>query len=138
MGFNINNKKRSRLNSDINVTPFVDVMLVLLVIFMVTTPMMMSGIDVDLPESNMNQLATNDDPIVISLTKEGKIYLQDNLIENNENLIKKLYAINQENKKTQILIMGDEHVVYGKVMELFGYIRSAGIENVSLVTEGNN
>ncbi|MDZ5761406.1 ExbD/TolR family protein [Lyticum sinuosum] len=154
MGFGINNHNKKgrniKLNSEINVTPFIDVMLVLLVIFMITTPMMIAGVEVDLPRSNMDNLEDiNDDPIIISLTKDNKIYLRDIIVEENK-LVSELIKIknsnnnssninsNKEINKIKIFIMGDENISYGYVMKIFGQIKGAGIDNVSLVTENND
>lgn len=138
MGFSTGSHRRARFNSEINVTPFVDVMLVLLVIFMVTTPMMVNGIDIDLPKTSAKPLVSAEEPLVISIDGAGKIYLQENPMPDQQQLIAKLLAIVAENGETKIFIRGDHMVSYGRIMELFGVVRAAGLENVSLVTEDSD
>ncbi len=120
--------------TEINITPFVDVMLVLLVIFMVTAPMMTTGVPVDLPESTASPIAGKDEPLTISIKKNGSIYLQDNKIKLNE-LAPKLIAISGEKKDTRIFVRGDKNIDYGKVMKVVGEVNSAGFLKVALVSE---
>lgn len=139
MGFSANfNKKSHRfkktLNSEINVTPFVDVMLVLLVIFMVTSPMLISGVDVDLPKTTAGPISSQDEPIAISIDKKGTIYLQEMSVAL-ENLATKLKAVLKEKYDTRIFIRGDQNIYYGRIMEVFSVLKEAGYNNVALVTE---
>ena len=126
--------KRKTLNSEINITPFVDVMLVLLVIFMVTSPMLLSGVEVDLPKTKTIPIMGHDEPIVINIDKYGNIFLQETKVSLSE-LEKKLTAIVGIKKDNRVFLRGDKFVDYGKIMEIFASLRSSGLYNVSLVTE---
>jgi len=121
--------------SEINVTPLVDVMLVLLIIFMVTAPMMTQGVDVKLPESSAPAIPSDDERLLVTITQDRKIYINDNLVESGE-LESKLAAIsqNQLNKKG-VFLRADEKIPYGYVMEVMGLIREAGIDQIGMVTE---
>lgn len=119
--------------SEINVTPFVDVMLVLLIIFMVTAPMMQQGIDVNLPKTSSTGIELNETPFVIVIQTNGKIKIAD--IEVPLSSLKdKLKAIFQNKKNKQVYIQADRKVDYGYVAETMAEIRQAGIFNISLVT----
>lgn len=131
------NSRSKRLVSDINVTPLVDVMLVLLIIFMVTSPMLVSGIHVDLPKTSSSPIAGSDEPLAITLDKDGKIYIQDHPI-NPDELVDKLVAITAEKYDTRIFVRGDKNIDYGKVMKIVGMMSSAGFRKISLVTEIEN
>jgi biopolymer transport protein TolR len=129
-------QKRSKraINSEINVTPFVDVMLVLLVIFMVTSPMLIAGVQVDLPATKSSPLSGQDEPIAITIDKNGQIFLQENEVPL-EDLSIKLKAVLGEKIDTRIFVRGDKSVDYGKVVNVFSSIKEAGFSNVALVTE---
>lgn len=130
---------RNKLVSEINVTPLVDVMLVLLVIFMITAPMMISGINVDLPETKSAPLTGHDEPLTISINKKGEIFIVDSKIEAKK-LIPKLKAITntRAKMKTRIFVRGDKAISYGKVMSVVGEISSAGFSKVALITNVKN
>jgi biopolymer transport protein TolR len=132
----IRNKRRQYQNvkSEINVTPLVDVMLVLLVIFMVTSPMLISGVQVDLPQTKSSPLSGQDEPISITINKFSNIYIQETEVDIKE-LPVKLRAVLKEKKDTRIFVRGHKTIDYGKVMEVFGAIKTAGYKNVALVTE---
>ncbi len=119
--------------SDINVTPLVDVMLVLLIIFMIASPMLVSGVTVDLPETKSIPIAGQDQPLVVSLNKDGEIYIIDTQI-NKADLNTKLSSIVNEKKDTRIFVRGDKNVAYGKVVELVAEIHSAGFSKVALIS----
>lgn len=128
------NKGSSRMAmSEINVTPFVDVMLVLLVIFMVTAPMMQQGLDVNLPKTSSTGVALNEEPFVLSIDVDGKIKAGGNEIKS-EHLGAKIKAIFENRKNKQIYIQADKDVNYGTVAYVMGEIRIAGITNISLIT----
>ena len=120
--------------SEINVTPFVDVMLVLLVIFMITAPLLTAGVNVDLPKSAAKAIKGKDEPLSVAVTSEGKIYIQKTEVTLDD-LAKKISAIAGENKELRIFIRGDEKVDYGNVMAAVGEINAAGFTKVSLITE---
>ena len=134
MGLNNYQKRyKSKIKTEINVTPFVDVMLVLLVIFMLTSHMITTGIDINLPVSAEN-FSKNEDYINISVDKKSTIYLQENIVTK-ENLIKKVSALLKEKPNLQILLHGDKEVSYGEIIQIFNILKQAAIYNVILVTE---
>lgn len=118
--------------SDINVTPFVDVMLVLLVVFMVTAPLMTVAVPVDLPKTQAKSLNQDKEPLVVSLDADGKVYLQENKMSL-EDLVPKLKSVTGVNPDTRIFVRGDKSVSYGRIMEVMGTISSAGFNKVALV-----
>lgn len=124
---------RRRSFTDINVTPFVDVMLVLLVIFMITAPMLTAGVSVDLPDSAASQVPGEDEPLEITVKSDKTIYLGETKI-GLEDLTAKLSAIAGEKKDTRIFIRGDRKIDYGFVMQVVGEISAAGYSKVALVT----
>ena len=126
--------KRYRTVAEINVTPMVDVMLVLLVIFMVTAPLMTSGVQVDLPKTDAQAIKGDDQPISISLDGAGKLWIQETEIAK-EDLVAKLQAIMGQKSDTRIFIRADKGIEYGRVMEIMGMLGGAGFEKVALVTE---
>ncbi len=120
--------------SEINVTPFVDVMLVLLIVFMVTAPLLTVGIPVDLPKVKASALTDQKDPLEITVKIGGEIYLGESKVEV-ENLISRLNAITELNKEARIYVRGDRVVAYGRIMEIMSLVNSAGYIKVALVTE---
>jgi len=120
--------------SEINVTPFVDVMLVLLIVFMVTAPLLTVGIPVDLPKVKANALTDKKDPIEITVKLDGSVYLGESIVEV-ENLIPRLNAITNRNTEARIYIRGDRVVAYGRIMEIMSSINSAGYVKVALVAQ---
>ena len=120
--------------SEINVTPFVDVMLVLLIVFMVTAPLLTVGIPIDLPKVKAKALTDQKDPIEITLKLDGTLYLGESAVEF-ENLIPRLNAITDQNTEARIYVRGDRVVSYGRVMEVMSIINSAGYVKVALVTQ---
>jgi biopolymer transport protein TolR len=129
-----NRRRASRPVSEINVTPFVDVMLVLLVVFMVTAPMMTVAVPVDLPKTQANTVNQDKEPLVVSIDAEGRVYLQDKAIRSGD-LVSKLRAITGANPEARIFVRGDRQIAYGKIMEVMGAISSAGFKKVALVAE---
>jgi len=140
MGMSVNKQRSGRRRhshrpmGEINVTPFVDVMLVLLIVFMVTAPLLTVGVPVDLPKTQAGQINADQAPLVVSLQKQGAIFLQDTEIDA-ENLVPRLKAISQANNQVRIFVRGDKAVAYGEVLALMGRIQSAGFERVALVAE---
>ncbi len=128
-----NYKKRKSI-SEINVTPFVDVMLVLLIIFMVTAPLLTAGIKVNLPESTSILKNEKNDPVTVTINSKGEIFLQKKKFSAN-GLIKKLRALKSQNKDLKIYIKGDKKLNYGKVMDLMSFINKSGFKKVALVTK---
>ncbi len=122
--------------SEINVTPFVDVALVLLIIFMVTAPMMTSGVTVDLPKTKAAALPGNDQPIAVTIRHDGTVYIQ-NTQTKLESLGAKLQAILGEKKDTRIFIRGDQSIDYGRVMRVVSEINGAGFTRVALLTDAS-
>lgn len=120
--------------TDINVTPMVDVMLVLLIVFMVTAPMLTVGVPVDLPKTKAAKLADQIEPIVISVDATGKSFLQETELEG-EALVERLLAITNSNPDARIYVRGDKGLAYGRIMEIMGEIAVAGFNKVSLIAE---
>ena len=120
--------------SEINVTPFVDVMLVLLSVFMVTAPLLTVGIKVDLPKVKATALTDIKDPIEITVKLDGEVYIGESKVEV-ENLIPRLNAITEQNTEARIYIRGDRVVAYGRIMEIMSIINSAGYIKVALITQ---
>jgi TolR protein len=131
MAINTNSK---RSFSEINVTPLVDVMLVLLIIFMVTAPMLQQGIKVNLPQAKAQSLKSEEQKIMITITKDEKIYINKNPYTIDE-LGKTLKAIEAYNKNKQVFLKADKDVPYGFVVRVMSEIKSAGIQELGMVTE---
>ena len=125
----------NRLMSEINVTPFVDVMLVLLIIFMVAAPLLTVGVEIELPKTSAKALPTEkEEPLTLSLTKDKELYLQDTKIEFSE-LIPKLKQIAEQRNDNRIFIRADGANNYSSIMEIMGALNSSNFSNISLVTE---
>ena len=120
--------------SEINVTPVVDVMLVLLIVFMVTAPLLTVGIKVDLPKVKATALTDIKDPIEITVKLDGEVYIGESKVEV-ENLSPRLNAITEQNTEARIYIRGDRVVAYGRIMEIMSIINSAGYIKVALMTQ---
>ena len=125
---------KSKPFSEINVTPFVDVMLVLLIIFMVTAPLLTVGVQVDLPESNADSLQADNEPLELTISRDGSIFIQETEI-NIKELIPKLIAITDNRLDTKIYVRGDEIINYGKVMRVLGELSGSGFSKVALITK---
>jgi biopolymer transport protein TolR len=123
-----------RLMSDINVTPFVDVMLVLLIIFMVTAPMMIQGVDVSLPEATSAPLASENESLIVSIDKNNQVYIND-LRVGAENLKEKLLQILKNRTGQEVYLRADKTVAYGMVVYVMSEVKGAGIEKLGMITE---
>lgn len=120
--------------SDINVTPFVDVMLVLLIVFMVTAPLLTVGVPVDLPKAKAQTLSDPDEPLVVSVNAKGLLFVQDTEVEIDK-LVPRLIAITENKPDTRIFVRGDRSIDYGRVMEVMATVNSAGFTRVALIAE---
>ena len=120
--------------ADINVTPLVDVMLVLLIVFMVTAPLMTVSVPVDLPKAQAQSVKTDKEPLVISVDAKSNVYLQESRTEL-DSLVAKLKAVTGSNPDARIFVRGDKGVPYGRIMEVMGTINAAGFSKVALVAE---
>ncbi len=129
-----NNRRRAKPMSEINVTPFVDVMLVLLIVFMVTAPLLTVGVSVDLPQATSSPLPGQDEPLTVSVNRNGAIYLQESEIAIDD-LGARLTAVLETKPGTRIFVRGDKVIDYGRVMQVVGAIHDAGIAKVALVTK---
>lgn len=120
--------------AEINVTPFVDVMLVLLIVFMITAPLLTVGVPVDLPKTRAAALSDTDEPLVVTINAAGAIFLQEHETPI-ENLVPRLVAVTGANPDIKIFVRGDKAIQYGSVMEVMGAISAAGFKKVSLMAE---
>jgi biopolymer transport protein TolR len=129
--------RRSRYQpmSAINVTPMVDVMLVLLVIFMVTAPLLTVGVPVDLPQTKAPAITEPKEPLVITIDQQGKLYLQNAALDSDDQLGPKLAAITQANPDATIYVRGDRSINCGRILEVMGLVSEAGFNKVSLIAE---
>ena len=126
--------KNSRLMSEINVTPFVDVMLVLLIIFMVTAPMMIQGLNVDLPEATAKPLDSEKEHLVISINKDQQVYINDFEVTV-EFLRDKLSKVLQGRSDRDVYLKADKSIPYGVVVQVMAEIKGAGVEQLGMITE---
>ena len=126
--------KKNKVISQINVTPFVDVMLVLLIVFMITAPLLTVGVSVDLPKTKASQLNSKGDPIIISIKKNGALFIQEREIDTVQ-LLPRLKAISSGNKNIRVYVRGDKDVPYGLVLDTIAKIKSSGFKKVALVAK---
>ena len=133
MAFNLKRSTREPM-SEINVTPFVDVMLVLLIIFMVTAPLLTVGVQVDLPESAADSLPDDQEPLTLSINSKGEIYIQEHQVTY-QKMIPKLLAIAKNRTDTRIYVRGDKTINYGRVLEVMGKLSGSGFTKVALISE---
>ena len=127
-------KSKRRLVSEINVTPFVDVMLVLLIVFMITAPLLQTGIDINLPKVDTPNIQENNDPLIISINKKNEIFISEKKLEF-KTLSDKLKEIKKANPKIKSFIRADKEVTYETLMQVMKQIMDGGITDVSLITE---
>ena len=133
MAFKIHRSSKNPI-SEINVTPFVDVMLVLLIIFMVTAPFLTVGVQVDLPESSADSLPDEQEPLTLSINSKGEIFIQETQVEFDK-IIAKILAIAKNRTDTRIYVRGDKTINYGRVLEVMGMLSGAGFSKVALISE---
>ena len=133
-GSNRRNRFQRTQMSDINVTPMVDVMLVLLVIFMVTAPLMTVGVPVDLPKTQAKAINEKVEPLTISISSDQKIYIQETEVDL-DNLVPRLRAITEAKPDSRIFIRGDQKIAYGLILQVMGTISAAGFEKIALMAE---
>ena len=120
--------------TEINVAPFVDVMLVLVVIFMIAAPLLTVGVPVDLPKAAVDPLNEDKEPLILTVDAEGRIYLQESEVKENV-LIPRLVAVSQANPDLRVFVRGDRAINYGRVMEVMGMVSEAGFAKVALIAE---
>lgn len=130
----VTNDSRGRLMSEINVTPFVDVMLVLLIIFMVTAPMMIQGVNLDLPEASSEPLSAEDEQLVVSIDKYNKIFINDYGVSL-DFLKEKLENILAGQKNREVYLRADKGIPYGVVVHVMSEIKNAGVERLAIITD---
>jgi len=129
-----NGRDTKRFMSDINVTPFVDVMLVLLIIFMVTAPMMMQGVEVNLPKTTTKHIKTREDPLILTVNKKKEISIENYQIRL-EDLESKLQKILKYRREKEVLLKADRELPYGFVMKVIAGVKRAGIDKLGMITE---
>ncbi|MBF0561824.1 MAG: protein TolR [Alphaproteobacteria bacterium] len=126
---------RARQMSDINVTPMVDVMLVLLVIFMVTAPLLTVGVQVELPKAQASGVQGDDQPLTVTIDNQGRIYIGEKTEVHLDELGVRLMAIAGAKPDTRIFVRGDKGISYGRIMEVMGAVSTSGFTKVALLTE---
>ena len=134
MGAALGSGKRRRGFTEINVTPLVDVMLVLLIVFMVTAPLLTVGVPVDLPKTQAATINERDEPLVITVNATGNIYIQETQVAQDQ-LVPRLEAITRSKPDLKIYVRGDRAVAYGRIMEVMGLVSAAGYSKVALLAE---
>ena len=127
-------ENRKRFMSDINVTPFVDVMLVLLIIFMVTAPLMIQGVDVNLPQTTAKEIKTQEDPLILTVNNKMEISLEKHIIKL-EDLEIKLKTISEYRKDKEVLLRADKDLSYGFIIKVIAAAKRAGIDKLGMITE---
>ena len=132
--FSFKKIRKNKSFTQINVTPFVDVMLVLLIVFMITAPLLTVGVSVDLPKTKASQLNQKGDPLVLSIKSNGEIFIQDRSITK-EQLIPQLKALAKNNMKIRIFVKGDKKANYGYVLDVIARVKTAGFEKAALVAK---
>ncbi|SHL92978.1 protein TolR [Vreelandella subglaciescola] len=135
-----NRSGQRRPMAEINVVPFIDVMLVLLVIFMITAPMLNQGVDVDLPQATAEPIDTpdNTEPVIVSVDQDGSYYItlgEDTAAVESDELTKRVSAIIQRSPETPVMVRGDRNVAYGQVVTLMSTLQRSGVANVGLISE---
>ncbi len=127
----VRSRRRHRPMSEINVTPFVDIMLVLLIVFMITAPLLTAGIEVDLPEAAVSEIPGTDEPVEVTVQADGSIYLMESAVTL-EQLGERLLLATDNNPEVRVFVKGDRGVAYGEVMTVMGVINEAGFRRLAL------
>jgi biopolymer transport protein TolR len=131
-------RKRRKLKAEINVVPYIDVMLVLMIIFMVTAPLLNLSVDIDLPQTNAKSIQNDKEPAVVTVDQDGKLYLQMGSDKrepiDEKTLVNKISAFVRENPQLPVLVAGDQRLDYGKVMQTLVMLQSAGVPKVGLMS----
>ena len=135
MAFSLKKNSKEPI-SEINVTPFVDVMLVLLIVFMVTAPLLTVGVQVDLPETSADTLPEESEPLTLTINAKGEIFIQETKVEY-EKIIAKILAVSNNRTDTRIFVRGDKTINYGRVLEIMGMLSGSGFTKVALISEPN-
>jgi len=139
MSMHTGRRKRRKLKAEINVVPYIDVMLVLLIIFMVTAPLLNLGVDIHLPQTNAKALQVEKEPVLVSVDKDGNLYLTLGTAPKEpidaQTLVQKVTAFVQQNKEVPVLIGGDERADYGKVLSAMVLLQQAGVAKVGLMSQ---
>ncbi len=133
MAFKLRSSKKEPIR-EINVTPFVDVMLVLLIMFMVTAPLLTVGVQVDLPETSADTLPEETEPLTLTINAKGEIFIQETKVEY-EKIIAKIMAVSNNRTDTRIFVRGDKTINYGRVLEIMGMLSGSGFTKVALISE---
>ncbi len=133
MAFKLRSSNKEPI-SEINVTPFVDVMLVLLIIFMVTAPLLTVGVQVDLPETSADTLPEETEPLTLTINAKGEKFIQETKVEY-EKIIAKIMAVSNNRTNTRIFVRGDKTINYGRVLEIMGMLSGSGFTKVALISE---
>ena len=133
MTFKLKRSSREPM-SEINVTPFVDVMLVLLIIFMVTAPLLTVGVQVDLPESSADSLPEEQEPLTLTINANGEIFIQESKVDY-EKIVAKILAVSKNRTDTRIIIFLLKTINYGRVLEIMGMLSGSGFTKVALISE---
>ena len=123
--------------SEINVTPFVDVMLVLLIVFMVAAPLLTVGVPIELPETKAKPMQGDTEPLTVTVASDGKVFLQETQVDL-ETLVPKLEAISENGYEERIFVRGDKSAGYGEVMQVMGALNAAGFRRIGLVTDAQS
>ena len=127
-------RAKKKLLAEINIVPYIDVMLVLLIIFMVTAPLLTVGVQVDLPESSADSLPDDQEPLTVSINSKGEVFIQEHQVVFNK-IIPKILAISNNRTDTRIYVRGDKTINYGRVLEIMGLLSGSGFTKVALISE---